>query len=74
MDRHIPIQGIGESAAVPDRCNTDLRVWATGRTVAESTEQMANASRAVVAALAGAAVRPDARTATVEVRVIYALA
>lgn len=72
MDRHIPIQGIGESAAVPDRCNTDLRVWATGRTVAESTEQMANASRAVVAALAG--VRPDARTATVEVRVIYALA
>jgi hypothetical protein len=53
MDRHISVQGIGESAAVPDKCNIDLRVWATGRTVAESTEQMATASRAVIDALAG---------------------
>lgn len=53
MDRHISVQGTGESAALPDKCNIDLRVWAVGPTVAESTAKMTTASRAVIDALAG---------------------
>jgi uncharacterized protein YggE len=39
MDRHITVHGSGESAALPDRCNIDFRVWATAPTVTEATTQ-----------------------------------